>query len=109
MLNMLYYLFVAYALVSVYVQTADLAVKQFTSPTLAGLVAVCAIIGLATKRITTREGILFAAAWALAAASGSQITPASTRWASSKARARSPSRTAMRAARLRPIDALRYE
>ena len=67
MLKVLFYMFIAYALTSIYIQTADLAIKQFTSPTLAGLVAVGAVIGLFLKRIEVKQGVIFTVAWGLAA------------------------------------------
>lgn len=65
--NVLFYLFIACALTSVYIQTADLPIKQFTSPIIAGLVAVCAVIGILAHRLKIREGLILAAAWTLAA------------------------------------------
>jgi hypothetical protein len=65
--NVLFYLFIACALTSVYIQTADLPIKQFTSPIIAGLVAVCAIIGILAHRLKIREGLILASAWTLAA------------------------------------------
>ena len=65
--NILFYLFIACALTSVYIQTADLPIKQFTSPVIAGLVAVCAVIGLIARRLKVSEGLILIPAWTLAA------------------------------------------
>ncbi|MBN2225503.1 MAG: hypothetical protein JW765_12560 [Deltaproteobacteria bacterium] len=67
MLKSLFFVFVAFALTSVYIQTADLEIKQISSPLMAGLVAICAVVGLVKGRIKAGEGIVFITAWALAA------------------------------------------
>jgi hypothetical protein len=67
MVRSLFFLFIALALASVYIQTADLDIKQITSPLLAGYVAVCALVGLVKARIKPGEGFIFIAAWTLAA------------------------------------------
>ncbi len=67
MLKSLFFVFIALALTSVYIQTADLEIKQISSPLMAGLVAVCAVIGLLKGRIRAWEGFIFIAAWTLAA------------------------------------------
>ena len=63
----LFFVFMALALTSVYIQTDNLEIKQITSPLLAGFVAVCAIVGLVTGHIRARDGLILTAAWALAA------------------------------------------
>ena len=65
--NALFFLFIACVLASVYIQTANIPIKQFTSPIIAGLVAVCAVIGLVAHRLKVREGLVLAAAWSFAA------------------------------------------
>lgn len=65
--NTLFFMFIACALASVYIQTANLPVKQFTSPIITGLVAACAVIGILARRLKIREGLILAAAWILAA------------------------------------------
>ncbi len=68
MYSTMFYLFIAYALTSVFIQTANLPIKQFTTPIMTGLVAVFAVIGLISRRVGKREGLILTAAWALAAA-----------------------------------------
>ncbi|HLC02278.1 MAG TPA: lysoplasmalogenase family protein [Anaerolineales bacterium] len=63
----LLFLFIAYALASVYIQTADLPIKQITTPVMGGFVAVCAVIGFFARRLKGREALILASAWALAA------------------------------------------
>jgi len=62
-----FYAFIAVALTCVYIQTADLEIKQVSSPLIAGLVALSAVIGLATARIKAWEGFILITAWVLAA------------------------------------------
>ncbi len=67
MYKTLFFAFVAYALASVYIQTADLPIKQFTTPIMTGLVAIYAVIGFATRRLSTRDVLILGCAWGLAA------------------------------------------
>jgi len=67
MYKTLFFMFVAYALASVYIQTADLPIKQFTTPIMTGLVVICAVIGFIAKRINLKEVIILGLAWGLAA------------------------------------------
>lgn len=62
----LLFLFTAYALASVYIQTADLPIKQITTPVMGAFVAVCALIGLFARRLRGREALILASGWALA-------------------------------------------
>ena len=62
-----FYAFIALALTCVYIQTADLEIKQITSPLIAGLVALSAVIGLVTARIKAWEAFILISAWVLAA------------------------------------------
>src|SRR4030067_1809312 len=61
----LLFLFTAYALASVYIQTADLPIKQITTPVMGAFVAVCALIGLFARRLRGREALILASGWAL--------------------------------------------
>ena len=62
-----FYAFIALALACVYIQTADLGIKQVSSPLIAGLVALSAVIGLIAGRIKPWEGFVLITAWTLAA------------------------------------------
>jgi hypothetical protein len=62
-----FFAFIALALTSVYIQTANLDIRQFTTPLMGTVVAVCAVIGLVKARIKAGEGAMFIAAWTLAA------------------------------------------
>ena len=67
MLKSIFFMFIALALTSVYIQTANLDIRQFTTPLMGGVVAICAVIGLVKGRIKASEGAMFIAAWTLAA------------------------------------------
>ena len=67
MYKFLFFVFIAFALTSVYIQTGELEIRQITSPLMAGLVAAGAVIGLVKARIKPREGFIFITAWTLAA------------------------------------------
>lgn len=65
--KLLFYIFTGYAFVNVYIQTAELPCRQFTTPIMTGSVGILALIGLLSKKLNKHEGIFLAAAWLLAA------------------------------------------
>ena len=67
MYKLLFYLFTGYAFINVYIQTAELPCRQFTTPIMTGSVGLLALIGLLSKRIKRNEGIILTVAWLLAA------------------------------------------
>jgi hypothetical protein len=67
MLKSIFFMFIALALTSVYIQTANLDIRQFTTPLMGAVVAICAVIGLVKARIKANEAAIFIAAWTLAA------------------------------------------
>ena len=67
MYKLLFYLFTGYAFVNVYIQTAELPCRQFTTPIMTGSVGILALIGLLSKKLNKHEGIFLTAAWLLAA------------------------------------------
>jgi hypothetical protein len=67
MLKSIFFLFIALALASVYIQIENLGIRQITTPSMAAVTAICAAIGLIKGKIKANEGAMFIAAWALAA------------------------------------------
>ena len=67
MFKSFFFVFIALALTSVYIQTAKLDIMQISTPLMGGLVAVSAVIGLVKGRVKANEGLIFIAAWTLAA------------------------------------------
>lgn len=67
MYRLLFYIFTGYAFVNVYIQTAELPCRQFTTPIMTGSVGLLALIGLLSGRIKKYEGLVLTIAWLLAA------------------------------------------